>query len=143
MAGPVDQRLVIQPPHPFDFRDLVFKQAPPPGLTGKNKDAVVKAYLAQRQDILLDMLDARIGQKACFHVEWQSAEGRRPSQWLEVRRIYFLFEVAHWPTVAAQADYTSFLLATIEFDQVREYARSVPVIGMRSWCPSVSSQRPD
>jgi hypothetical protein len=141
MAGPVDERLVIHPSHPFDFRDLVFKQAPPDLLIGRNREAAIQGYLAQREDIVLDVLDARIGANHCFHVEWQSRESRRPSQWLEVRRVYLLFEVAHWPTVAAQADYTSFLLATIEFDQVRDYAGSVPVTGMCPWCHPNSSSR--
>jgi hypothetical protein len=135
MPGPVDERLVIHPSHPFDFRDLVFKQAPPNLPIGRDREAAIQVYLAQRKDIVLDVLDARIGADHCFHVEWQSRESRRPSQWLEIRRVYLLFEVAQWPNVAAQADYTSFLLATIEFDQVRDYAGSVPVTGMCSWCP--------
>ena len=112
----------LNPPQPFGYKDWVIKYPVPQFLLHSNDGA--QNHYEVRLQKLVHFVETRFGKGRCFF-SFLQGQGQRKPQQIEVTQLYALHEVKHWPGAVAQLEWTSFVMANIEYDDmVRLYGPS-------------------
>ncbi|KAI1611378.1 hypothetical protein EDD37DRAFT_439377 [Exophiala viscosa] len=106
---------ILNPPQSFGYKDWVIKYPVPQFLHHSNDGA--QNHHEVRLQKLVHFVETRFGKGRCFFSFLQGQGQRKPSQ-IEVTQLYALHEVKHWPGAVAQVEWTSFVMANIEYDDM-------------------------
>ncbi|KIV81076.1 hypothetical protein PV11_08526 [Exophiala sideris] len=106
---------IINPPQSFGYKDWVIKYPVPQFLHHSNDGH--QDHNEVRLQKLVHFVETRFGKGRCFFSFLQGQGQRTPNQ-IEVTQLYALHEVKHWRGAVAQLEWTSFVLANIEYDDM-------------------------
>lgn len=117
----------LDPPQPFAYTDWVIKIPTPLVPQGMSAETAKEKYKTQRLKRLIKAVETRVGRYRCFYTECHSGSQSLPSQ-IEVTKLYAIHEVGHWLGAFAQLEWTSFVMANMEYDATRrEYGRDANI----------------
>lgn len=119
----------INPPQPFTYTDWVVKLPISPSLQDDQKAA--RKHKKTRVQRLIHFVDTRFGKGRCFYgfLPGLPKRERMPYQ-IEVSQLYAFHEVKHWPGAFAQLEWTSFVMANVEYDDlIRLYGPGANLTG--------------
>ncbi|KAL2431811.1 hypothetical protein ABEF95_014071 [Exophiala dermatitidis] len=110
---------LLETPHPFAYTDWVVN-IPVPQIP---RD-VPYGQMHELDQVILKRLvravESRTGRNRCFYeflVHPSQYNQKRPSQ-IRVTGLYAFYQVKHWPGAFAQLEWTSFVFANIEYDNM-------------------------
>ncbi|KAK7892827.1 hypothetical protein LTR67_007064 [Exophiala xenobiotica] len=123
-------RFALNPPREFGYKDWVIKLPVPQFLhhdqiAGDQRNNV-------RIQVLIHSVETRFGKDRCTY-RFMPARGLPQPDKIEITQLYAFHEVQHWPGAFAQLEWTSFVMANIEYDDmIKTYGPSaklsVPVL---------------
>ncbi|EXJ94922.1 hypothetical protein A1O1_00040 [Capronia coronata CBS 617.96] len=117
-------KAILDAPHRFVYRDWVIDIAIPPIRTDIPEAIALQEYSDECTNRMLGIVGARLGKGRCFYsfLAEGTGETKRRGQ-IEVTHLYAFHQVKHWPGASEQMDWTSFVMAKIEYDNLRNLPR--------------------
>ncbi|EXJ89110.1 hypothetical protein A1O3_02174 [Capronia epimyces CBS 606.96] len=129
MSSPKMHAPPLDPPQPFTYTDWVVRIPISQIPQEESPETARDVYQENLWKKLVRVVESRIGQGRCFYsfLPGQSVQTKRPGQ-IEVTKLYAFHEVKHWPGACEQLQWTSFVLANIEYDDlIKEHGSNLNI----------------
>ena len=119
----------LDPPQRFSYSDWVINIPKSRFHPDTPEDTARQLYREIRLKRLTHAIDTRFGSGRCFYsfLEVPLGKTRRLGQ-LDVTNLYAFHEVDHWPGAGAHRDWTSFVLAMVEYDgMIKDHGKDISI----------------
>jgi hypothetical protein len=121
-------RFALNPPREFGYKDWVIN-LPVPQFLHHDQVATDQRNNARIQ-VLIHSVETRFGKDRCTY-RFMPARGLPQPDKIEITQLYAFHEVKHWPGAFAQLEWTSFVMANIEYDDmIKTYGPSASLTGI-------------